>query len=92
MELKIEILLVSFTNLILTLNYSVLTYNTDWNDNVKWNILHIFSLCIATDRTQLKNNNIVRHKIKKCGLTGGNLQFEKNFLRLKSKSIIYNTF
>jgi len=33
----IEILLVSFTNLILTLKYSVLTYNNDWNDNVKWN-------------------------------------------------------
>jgi len=33
LELKIEILLVSFTNLILTLKYSVITY-TDLNDNV----------------------------------------------------------
>jgi len=34
LELKIEILLLSFTNLISTLKHPVPTYNTDWNDNV----------------------------------------------------------
>jgi len=53
----------------LTLKYSALTYNTDWNDNVIWNILHLFIfLCFSTDRTQFLKQILVRHKIKKCGL------------------------
>jgi len=51
-------------NLILPLKYSVLTYNIDWNDNVKWNILHLYS----TYRSQFSKQNLIRHKIKECGL------------------------
>jgi len=51
-------------NLILPLKYSVLTYNIDWNDNVKWNILHLFS----TYRSQFSKQYLIRHKIKECGL------------------------
>ena len=72
MELKIEILLGSFTNLILTLKYSVLPYNTDWSDNVKWNILQLLFLFFDLSYAFFKEN-LVRHKIKKCGLNMGKI-------------------
>jgi len=75
LELKIEILLVSLTNLILTLKYYVPTYNTDWNDNVKWNILHLFIIIFSTYRTQFKK--IVRHNIKSVALHILKILFKK---------------
>ena len=66
--MKIEILLVLFTNLILTLKYSVVTYNTDWNDNVKWNILHFFLLFFSTYRTHFLINSCKTTNKKNCGI------------------------
>ena len=65
-----EILLVYLINLILTLKYSVLTYNTDWNENVKWNILHFFFFLFLTYRMQFLKQNLVRHKLKQEGPEG----------------------
>jgi len=57
MKLKIEILLVSFTYLILTLKYSVLIYKTDWNDNSN-RTFYAFFLFFSTDRTQFVFKNL----------------------------------